>query len=97
MAVHIRLSRAGAKKSPMYRVVVADHRSPRGGRFIEKIGTYDPSAKASALVVNRERLEYWRGRGAQPSHTLGRLLKRVPEIQASAPAPSKGRAAAKSV
>ena len=95
MAVHIRLSRAGAKKSPMYRVVVADQRSPRGGRFIEKIGTYHPSAEASALVVNRERLEYWRGRGAQPSHTLERLLRSVSETQASAPAPSKGRPAAK--
>jgi small subunit ribosomal protein S16 len=76
MAVHIRLSRVGAKKAPLYRVVVADHRSPRGGRFIEKIGTYDPSAEKDALAVNRERLDYWRGRGAQPSHTLVGLLKR---------------------
>jgi small subunit ribosomal protein S16 len=78
MAVHIRLSRVGAKKAPLYRVVVADQRSPRGGRFIEKIGTYDPTAEAAAgLAVNRERLEYWRVRGAQPSHTLSCLLKKA--------------------
>ena len=78
MAVHIRLSRGGGKKNPLYRVVVADQRSPRGGRFIERIGTYDPSKDPGALVVNRERLDYWRGCGAQPSHTLERLLKRLP-------------------
>ena len=99
MAVHIRLSRVGAKKAPQYRVVVADQRSPRGGRFIEKIGTYDPSGATSALIVNRERLDYWRGCGAQPSHTLERLLKAAPVTAeaagSSAPSP-KGRAAQKS-
>ena len=99
MAVHIRLSRVGAKKAPQYRVVVADQRSPRGGRFIEKIGTYDPSGDASAFIVNRERLDYWRGCGAQPSHTLERLLKAAPATTeaagSSAPSP-KGRAAQKS-
>ena len=99
MAVHIRLSRVGAKKAPLYRVVVADQRSPRGGRFIEKIGTYDPSGDAGALVLNRERLAYWRGCGAQASHTLERLLRASPvpaePTGASAPSP-KGRAAQKS-
>jgi small subunit ribosomal protein S16 len=99
MAVHIRLSRVGAKKAPQYRVVVADQRSPRGGRFIEKIGTYDPSGPAGALVVNRERLDYWRGCGAQPSHTLERLLKAAPitaeAASSSAPSP-KARATQKS-
>jgi small subunit ribosomal protein S16 len=76
MAVHIRLSRAGAKKSPCYRVVVTDQRSPRDGRFIETIGTYDPSKDPGLLVVNRERLDFWRDKGAQPTHTLARLLKR---------------------
>jgi small subunit ribosomal protein S16 len=99
MAVHIRLSRVGAKKAPLYRVVVADQRSPRGGRFIEKLGTWDPSAEATALVVNRERLDYWRGCGAQPSHTLERLLKAMPAAAeaagTSSPSP-KGRAAQKS-
>lgn len=92
MAVHIRLSRVGAKKAPQYRVVVADQRSPRGGRFIEKIGTYDPHAQAGALAVNRERLDYWRGRGAQPSHTLLCLLKR----QAKALPSSEGQSEEKS-
>src|SRR5215813_11372884 len=86
MAVHIRLSRVGAKKAPLYRVVVTDQRSPREGRFIEKIGTYNPSTNPGALVVNRERLDYWKGRGAQPSHTLDRLLKRNPAAAAEAPA-----------
>ena len=100
MAVHIRLSRVGAKKAPQYRVVVADQRSPRGGRFIEKIGTYDPTGDPGVLVVNRERLDYWCGRGAQPSHTLDRLLKadlkgqkQVAAVAASSP---KGRSSEKS-
>jgi small subunit ribosomal protein S16 len=96
MAVHIRLSRVGAKKAPLYRVVVADQRSPRGGRFIERLGTYDPTGDTAALVVNQERLDYWRGRGAQPSHTVERLLKRqskVAEVAASSP---KGRVTEKS-
>jgi small subunit ribosomal protein S16 len=99
MAVHIRLSRVGAKKAPLYRVVVADQRSPRGGRFIEKIGTYDPSGAADAFVVNRERLDYWRGCGAQPSHTLDRLLKAAAvtaEVAGSSAASPKGRTAQKS-
>jgi small subunit ribosomal protein S16 len=100
MAVHIRLSRVGAKKAPLYRVVVADQRSPRGGRFIEKLGTYNPTGDPGALVVNRERLDYWRGRGAQPSHTVDRLLKaddqaqkKVAAVTASSP---KGRSSEKS-
>jgi len=100
MAVHIRLSRVGAKKAPFYRVVVADQRSPRGGRFIEKLGTYNPSGDVGALVVNRERLDYWRGHGAQASHTLDRLLKAdLAAKQKAAPvvAPSpKGRSSEKS-
>ncbi len=98
MAVHIRLSRFGAKKAPCYRVVVADQRNPREGRFIERIGTYDPSGDPGVLTVNRERLDYWRGRGAQPSHTLERLLKRQLKSApvAPAPAPTKARTASKS-
>jgi small subunit ribosomal protein S16 len=76
MAVHIRLSRTGAKKRPFYRVVVADQRSPRGGRFLENIGTFDPSGEAGTFVIDDERLTYWRSRGALPSATLDRLLKR---------------------
>jgi small subunit ribosomal protein S16 len=98
MAVHIRLSRVGAKKAPLYRVVVADQRSPRGGRFIEKLGTYNPSGDAGALSVNRERLDYWRGRGAQASHTLDRLLKADAKRNTTAVAASspKGRSTEKS-
>jgi small subunit ribosomal protein S16 len=100
MAVHIRLSRVGAKKAPLYRVVVADQRSPRGGRFIEKLGTYNPSGDPGALVVNRERLDYWRGRGALPSHTVDRLLKADDRAQKKASAAvassPKGRSTEKS-
>jgi small subunit ribosomal protein S16 len=84
MAVHIRLSRAGAKKRPFYRLVVADHRAPRGGRFLENIGTYDPSKNPGLFVVNKARLEFWRGRGAQPSETVDRLIKRQAKIDAAA-------------
>jgi small subunit ribosomal protein S16 len=79
MAVHIRLARQGTKKRPFYRVVVTDQRSPRGGRFLESLGTFDPSkeTKDEPLKVNHERLAYWRGHGAVPSETLTRLLKRA--------------------
>jgi small subunit ribosomal protein S16 len=81
MAVHIRLARAGAKKNPFYRVVVTDHRSPRGGRFLENIGTFDPSKPATeptGFSIKRDRLEYWRGVGALPSATLAGLLAKHP-------------------
>ena len=79
MAVHIRLSRHGCKKAAFYRVVVADQRKPRDGRFIEALGTFDPKFASGGLNVNVERLDYWRKQGAKPSHTLERLLKtRVP-------------------
>lgn len=81
MAVHIRLARAGTKKKPFYRVVVTDQRAPRGGRFLENIGTFDPAKKMEAndgktpLSVDHDRLTHWLGRGAVPSETLGRLIK----------------------
>lgn len=78
MAVHIRLSRHGSKKSPFYRVVVTDQRSPRDGRFIENIGVFDPAAGETQLQLDRARLDYWRSQGARPSHTLDRLLKKSP-------------------
>ncbi len=84
MAVHIRLSRAGAKKRPFYRIVVTDHRSPRGGRFLENIGTYDPTLEPAHFVVDQERLTYWRGKGALPSATLDRLIKRQARALAAA-------------
>ncbi|MCL2777837.1 MAG: 30S ribosomal protein S16 [Polyangiaceae bacterium] len=77
MAVSIRLARQGTKKKPFYRVVVADSRSPRGGRFLENIGTFDPSKATSdqALKIRIERVNYWRSSGAVLSDTLVRLLK----------------------
>ena len=86
MAVHIRLARAGTKKKPFYRVVVTDQRSPRGGRFLENIGTFDPAkeTKDAPLKIDAERLAYWRGNGAVPSETLTRLLKRASKAEAAA-------------
>jgi small subunit ribosomal protein S16 len=93
MAVHIRLSRAGAKKRPFYRIIVTDHRSPQGGRFLENIGTYDPLREPAQFLVNHERLTYWRSKGAQPSDTLDQLLKRqaraAATVEAAAPAADK--------
>ena len=76
MAVKIRLRRVGAKKAPFYRVVVADSRFPRDGRFIEEIGTYDPMAESDKLSVNMERAKYWIANGAQPTDTVRVLLKK---------------------
>jgi small subunit ribosomal protein S16 len=84
MAVHIRLARHGAKKTPFYRIVVTDQRNPRDGRFIERLGTFNPAS--DAFACDRERLEYWRSKGAQPSDTLQSLLKKhrpEPETAAS--------------
>lgn len=75
--VKIRLRRMGAKKNPYYRVVVADSRSPRDGRFIEEIGTYDPSLASDALKVDLERAKYWISQGAQPTDTVRGLLKKL--------------------
>jgi small subunit ribosomal protein S16 len=88
MSVSIRLSRQGTKKRPFYRVVVTDSRSPRGGKFLENIGTFDPAKeiKDSSLKIDQERLTFWRGNGAQPSDTLTKLLKELGKHEASAPA-----------
>ena len=75
--VKIRLRRMGAKKAPYYRIVVADSRSPRDGRFIEEIGTYDPMADGEKLTVNKERVAYWIANGAQPTDTVRGLLKKA--------------------
>jgi small subunit ribosomal protein S16 len=74
MAVKIRLKRMGANKSPFYRVVVADSRSPRDGRFIEEIGTYNPLTDPAKININEERAMYWLSTGAQPSDTVRHLL-----------------------
>ncbi len=77
MAVVIRLRREGGKKQPHYRVVVADSRSPRDGRFIEKIGHYDPARGQEAAVVDGERARHWLERGAQPSDTVKQIFKKL--------------------
>jgi small subunit ribosomal protein S16 len=83
MAVHIRLSRIGAKKRPFYRILVADHRSPNSGRFLENIGTYDPTSDPAEFAIDADRLSYWRSKGAQPSATLDRLIKRQARVAAA--------------
>ena len=75
--VKIRLRRMGAKKAPYYRIVVADSRSPRDGRFIEEIGTYDPLSESEKLKVDLERAKYWIANGAQPTDTVRALLKKA--------------------
>ncbi len=78
--VKIRLRRMGAKKSPFYRVVVADSRFPRDGRFIEEIGTYDPRVSPAAIKIDAERAQAWIKSGAQPTDTVRALLKKVEAI-----------------
>ena len=86
MAVSIRLRREGAKNRPYYKVVVADSRSPRDGKFIEIIGTYDPKKPDHNSTLKIERAEYWIARGAQPSDTVRSLLKKNKKKEAAAPA-----------
>ncbi|NLX70907.1 MAG: 30S ribosomal protein S16 [Clostridiales bacterium] len=76
MAVKIRLKRMGAKKAPHYRVVVADSRSPRDGRFIEEIGYYNPVAKPEEIKIDVEKAKSWLSKGAQPTDTARALLKK---------------------
>ena len=75
MAVKIRLRRMGQKKAPYYRIVVADGRSPRDGRFIEEIGTYDPNQEPSAYSVDEEAAKRWLANGAQPTEVVGKIFK----------------------
>ena len=75
MAVKIRLRRMGKKKYPVYRVVVADSRSPRDGRFIEEIGTYNPNMNPSEFKIDEEAAKKWLSNGAQPTEVVGKLLK----------------------
>ena len=80
MALRIRLSRGGAKKRPFYRIVVADSRSPRDGRFIERVGTYNPllaKDDTRRVTLKKDRIEYWLGVGARPSDRVTRFLSQV--------------------
>lgn len=75
MAVKIRLKRLGKKKAPFYRIIVADSRSPRDGKFIEEIGTYDPTTEPSTVKVDTELAQKWLSNGAQPTETVAKLFK----------------------
>ena len=75
MAVRMRLTRVGSKKNPVYRVVVADSRSPRDGKFIEIVGRYNPQHEPSLIEFDEEKVKDWLSKGAQPSGTVERLLK----------------------
>ena len=75
MAVKIRLRRVGQKKAPFYRIIVADSRSPRDGRFIEEIGYYDPTKEPSEIRVDEEAAKKWLANGAQPTQTVEKILK----------------------
>jgi small subunit ribosomal protein S16 len=82
MAVKIRLKRMGAKKSPFYRVVVADSRAPRDGRFIEEIGFYNPITEPAEVKIDAEKAKKWLSTGAQPTDTVKALLKKSGIIEA---------------
>ena len=75
MAVKIRLTRVGSKKNPIYRVVVADSRSPRDGRFIEIVGRYNPQTEPSTIELDEAKIEDWIAKGAQPTQPVARLIK----------------------
>ena len=77
MAVKIRLRRMGQKKAPFYRVVVADSRSPRDGKFIDEIGTYDPNQDPSVFKFDEEKAKQWLANGAKQTETVGKLLKQA--------------------
>ncbi len=77
MSVKIRLSRHGAKKRPYYRIVVADARTPRDGRFLEQVGTYDPRTPEAALKLDQAKIDGWIKQGAQPTQTVRNLIKRA--------------------
>jgi small subunit ribosomal protein S16 len=85
VAVRIRLRRVGTKNTPVYRIVVADGRSPRDGRFIETLGTYDPTKTDPNFTVKLDRAQFWIDKGAQPSDTVRSILKRASRQQ---PAPA---------
>jgi small subunit ribosomal protein S16 len=75
VAVKLRLTRVGSKKNPIYRVVVADSRSPRDGRFIEIVGRYNPQTEPSTIELDEAKVTEWLGKGAQPSDAVARLIK----------------------
>jgi small subunit ribosomal protein S16 len=95
--VKIRLLRVGAKGQPSYRVVVADSRSPRDGRFIEIIGNYNPRSKPPVTTIQEERALYWLGKGAQPTEAVARMLKNLGIMDKLHAAPADAEPAPESV
>ena len=93
MSVRVRLTRVGSKKNPIWRVVVADQRSPRDGRFIEAIGHYNPQTEPSTILIDEARLEHWLERGAQPTGTVKQLMKARAKGAPAAPAEAAPAAA----
>jgi small subunit ribosomal protein S16 len=93
MSVRVRLTRVGSKKNPIWRVVVADQRSPRDGRFIETIGRYNPQTEPSTIAIDEERLQHWLARGAQPTGAVKQLMRAQAKSGASQiPEPEPGPA-----
>src|SRR5438270_7021639 len=88
MAVKIRMKRVGAKNAPVFRIVVADGRSPRDGKFIEEIGTYQPLKKGDNFKLDMDRARYWLGKGAQPSDTVASFIKKATKAAATTPEPA---------
>ena|SRR5438445_3386218 len=84
MAVKIRMKRVGAKNKPVFRIVVADGRSPRDGKFIEELGTYLPRKKGDNFTLDLERAKYWLSKGAQPSETVASFIKKASKAAAAA-------------
>lgn len=80
MSVKIRLTRHGGKKRPFYRIVVSDSRSPRDGKFIDQVGTYDPKAASGGIKLDREKVERWLKRGAKPTQTVSEIIKKEKRI-----------------
>ena len=85
MAVRIRLTRVGAKGKPFYRIVAADSRYPRDGRYLELLGTYDPRQSPPTVVLKQDRIRHWLETGARPSETVRRFLKKMPNEIAAEP------------
>jgi small subunit ribosomal protein S16 len=84
--VKIRFARFGAKQRPFYHIVVTDSENPRDGKYIERIGTYDPSKPMAQAVVQRERLDHWVGRGAKLSESLAKVIRDLAKSAVAAPA-----------
>ena len=84
MAVKIRMKRVGARNAPFFRIVVADSRSPRDGKFIEELGSYQPLKKGDNFTLNLDRAKYWISKGAQPSDTVASFIKKAGRMAAAA-------------